>query len=160
MSNYLYHSVKHRLAAFVYRDDAAVAVTCCTKEKYPVFVNESLVMPARDVLLREAEKHICCIHAFVFMPDHCHFIIQGTAESADPLTAVKRFKQKSGYLLKHLFHRDIWQASYYDHILHSQDDLERQVRYILNNPVRKGIVSDWQSYPFKGSTVYNLDEWK
>jgi hypothetical protein len=32
------------------------------------------------------------------------------------------------------------------------------VEYILNNPVRKGIVQDWTQYPYKGAIGYNLED--
>ena len=30
--------------------------------------------------------------------------------------------------------------------------------YILNNPVRKGITTNWEEYPFSGSLDFNLNE--
>jgi hypothetical protein len=34
------------------------------------------------------------------------------------------------------------------------------LKYILNNPLRAGIVENWKEYKFKGSSIYNLDEWE
>ena len=36
------------------------------------------------------------------------------------------------------------------------ESVHRVVEYILNNPVRQGMVVNWQEYPFGGSLVYNL----
>ncbi len=33
-----------------------------------------------------------------------------------------------------------------------------QVRYILDNPVRRGLVSSWEKYPFKGSIGCKLED--
>ncbi len=37
---------------------------------------------------------------------------------------------------------------FYVHILRSDDDVRRNVRYILENPCRKGIEEDWRKYPY------------
>ena len=29
-------------------------------------------------------------------------------------------------------------------------------KYIVGNPVRKGIIERWEDYPFSGSLVYEL----
>jgi len=48
---------------------------------------------------------------------------------------------------------------FYDHILRKDEDIPKQINYILQNPVRKGLVKNWKDYPYKGSTLYNLNEW-
>lgn len=48
--------------------------------------------------------------------------------------------------------------SYHDHILRNEKDLEHQFYYILNNPVRKGLVKNWKDYAYKFSMIYELDE--
>ena len=51
-----------------------------------------------------------------------------------------------------------WQKDFYDHILKKHEDIAVQVRYILDNPIRKGLVSSWQGYPFKGSIGCNMED--
>jgi len=72
---------------------------------------------------------------------------------------VKNFKQNSGYWLSQNQPQVKWQKNFYDHILRRDEDVAKQVRYILENPVRKGLINNWKGYPFKGSTIYNLEEW-
>jgi hypothetical protein len=33
-------------------------------------------------------------------------------------------------------------------VLRSSEHLEEKVLYVLNNPVRQGLVSDWHKYPW------------
>ncbi len=42
----------------------------------------------------------------------------------------------------------LWQTYFYDHIVRKEEDLNNIARYILENPVRKGIVNDWRDYAF------------
>ena len=45
----------------------------------------------------------------------------------------------------------LWQARYYDHIVRRRDDGKRIAQYILENPVRKGLVEEVEAYPWSGS---------
>ena len=47
---------------------------------------------------------------------------------------------------------------FYDHVIRKSEDIVVQVRYILDNPVRKGLVSSWEEYPFKGSIGCKLED--
>ena len=68
---------------------------------------------------------------------------------------IVKFKQKSGFLLAGQGLR--WQKNYYDHILLTEEEIRKHIRYVLENPVRKGLILDWREYPFKGSTCYDLN---
>ncbi len=46
-----------------------------------------------------------------------------------------------------------WQKDFYDHVIKKKDDLARQVRYVPDNPVRKGLVDSWFDYPRAQSGV-------
>lgn len=41
-----------------------------------------------------------------------------------------------------------WEAESYDHEIKDQESMARIVRYVLNNPVKAGLVSDWQEWPW------------
>jgi putative transposase len=72
---------------------------------------------------------------------------------------MKMFKQKTGFLFSQAGCGIVWQKDFYDHIIRDEQDLTNHIRYILLNPVRKGLVSSWREYPHKGSTVYDLGRW-
>jgi hypothetical protein len=50
----------------------------------------------------------------------------------------------------------LWQRSYYDHILREDEDVVGVARYVLENPVRAGLVTEVIQYPFHGSFVMNV----
>lgn len=41
-----------------------------------------------------------------------------------------------------------WQHESYDHYVRDEEELDRTIRYILNNPVKAGLVDDWKKWPF------------
>jgi REP element-mobilizing transposase RayT len=51
-----------------------------------------------------------------------------------------------------------WQKDFYDHVIRKDEDIAIQVRYILDNPVRRGLVSSWQEYQFRGSIGCKLED--
>jgi REP element-mobilizing transposase RayT len=46
-----------------------------------------------------------------------------------------------------------WQKDSYDHFVRSYDEWQRIVTYILNNPVKAGLVDDWTAW--KGSYLFS-----
>lgn len=111
-----------------------------------------------EKLLDSAQHFAMAIHVFLFMPDHLHILMQGTSETSNALKFVSHFKQQTGYwFAKHELGG--WQKGFYDHILRTEVEIEKHTRYILENPVRAKIESDWFAYPHKGSTIYDFSKW-
>jgi putative transposase len=92
------------------------------------------------------------------MPDHQHLIITGTSNDADLWKTIVSYKQKTGFWFSENKPALKWQKDFFDHIIRKDETLATQVRYILDNPARKGIVSSWQDYPYKGSIGCRLED--
>ncbi len=92
------------------------------------------------------------------MPDHQHMIISGTKTSSDVSKTIANYKQKTGYWMSANGSMFIWQKDFYDHVIRKHEDLATQVRYIIDNPVRKGLVSLWYEYTFIGSFGCKLED--
>ena len=41
-----------------------------------------------------------------------------------------------------------WQSESFDHVLRSSENLDAKVEYLLENPVRAGLVVRWTDYPW------------
>lgn len=149
----------HRLPAAVYVGQRAVAFTACVCTHVHLFVDAETV-GVMDGLLREAAEHYhCAIVIYLFMPDHLHTVLM-SIDDGDPLSAMKRFKQRSSYWLAHHRPGVHWQKDFYDRIVRTEREFRNHIRYILNNPVRAGLVDDFRIYPFKGSTVFEIENWE
>jgi REP element-mobilizing transposase RayT len=66
------------------------------------------------------------------------------------------FKQLSGFWLARSVGATKWQGDYYDHVLRDEEEVLRHVRYVAQNPVRRGLVDDWVDYPYTGSDTLDL----
>lgn len=150
---------KHRLPPESYRGRVEVAFTACIQHRIPLFVDPNLVSRCVEILLEAAAYEHSDVLAFVFMPDHCHLLFHGRDDASDILRLMRRFKQRTGYLFSQQNVGARWQKDFYDHICRDDQEVQVQIRYIVENPVRKGIVKHWKDYRFKGSTVFDLDEW-
>ena len=83
------------------------------------------------------------------MPDHVHVVfllgekqtLSGVVSSFGKFTAKKlnEFLGRKGR---------IWQQGFYDHCLRDVESYLRHLRYIYNNPVRKGYVQNPEDWPF------------
>ena len=71
---------------------------------------------------------------------------------------MKMFKQESSFAFKKRYKNSLWQRSYYDRVLRKEETLKEVAWYIMNNPVRKGLVDDYRSYAFLGSLLIDIKE--
>ena len=41
-----------------------------------------------------------------------------------------------------------WQHNFFDHRLRNEEEGRNKSEYILQNPVRAGLIDDWQKWPY------------
>jgi REP element-mobilizing transposase RayT len=92
------------------------------------------------------------------MPDHLHIIVEGSNEEVNLLRFLNHFKQKTGFWMSRNQPDVSLQKDFFDHIIRKDESLPAVIRYVLDNPVRKGLVENWQDYPFKGAIGYELED--
>jgi REP element-mobilizing transposase RayT len=81
------------------------------------------------------------------MPDHIHLLLEGLAGRSDLCKFIKDAKQRTSYQAVRLGIGRLWQSGYHDHIVRQDDDIARYVNYIVQNPVRAGLVQRASDYP-------------
>ena len=128
-----------------------MALTVCVEGRAPILRDADLVRTFTGVLGTECAARGCIVPVSCFMPDHVHFMTQGTAADADAWDAVVRFKQRTGFLLGRLSPRACWQKGFHDHVLRSGEEAAVRARYIADNPVRRGLVTVWTDHLFTGA---------
>ena len=146
-----------RLACFDYAGPYRYFVTLCTADKRPIFAGNFDYPLAVGVLSRVAGRFGFYVLVYSFMPDHLHLLLEGTADT-NLKEFMRVFKQMTSYYYKRDTGAILWQRSYYDHILRRDEDSLAVARYILNNPVRRGLVEGITDYPYSGSFVVPLND--
>jgi putative transposase len=104
-----------------------------------------------DLLFEVSRSERFKVLAYCFMPDHLHLLLHGEDDKSNLKKFVSIYKQKSGYWFKKSYKENLWHISYYDHVLRKEENIENVSMYILENPIRKGLVSDYREYPFSRS---------
>ena len=129
------------------------------KPHFVTFVTENrALLPswARDIVLG------CCLHdhetryklhVAVVMPDHVHLILTPLIDCDRALVlplpkVMQAIKSACAHLINRRTgsHGAIWQEESFDRMLRCSEKLDEKIAYILNNPVRSGIVVDWREY--------------
>lgn len=142
-----------RLKNFDYIGTYAYFVTILTKDRGTYFREVEVVDSLIAILVKKARSERFDVLAYCFMPDHLHLLVSGADGKSDLKKFISLFKQKSGYWFKKNHNENLWHVSYYDHILRKEESIESVAMYILRNPVRKGLVSDFREYSFSKTFV-------
>jgi putative transposase len=124
----------------------------------PLFTTRQHVDLVYGQILRGAGEQGAAILAYCFMPDHLHLLIEMRADVSDCLRFISRAKQYSGFHFQRTFGQRLWQRYGYEHVLWDDRPVLLIARYILENPLRAGLVESPQDYGFSGSDVYDIRE--
>jgi putative transposase len=149
-----------RFPGFDYAGFNRYFITICAEKRTPVFLDIELGQFVVAQFLIIAERFGFEIIAYCVMPDHIHVLLAGQGDDAFLKPCLQRYKQATGYNWKHVRgHRTrLWQEGFHDRILRDDDPTEGVVRYILENPVRAGLVDDPRAYALIGSANYDIDD--
>ena len=92
------------------------------------------------------------------MPDHLHAVCEAGEDRCDFEEWVRLFKQRTAFEWKKRTGVRLWQSSYHDHVLRETESTRQAIRYVLENPVRGGLVASPGDYPHSGSLTCSREE--
>jgi REP-associated tyrosine transposase len=128
------------LKAFDYLGLQRYFLTFCTNNRERVFVSREPFDLVRNQIVRAATDEQFAIVADCFMPDHVHLLVEGESDTADCRRFIARAKQFSGYDYSQQFGKTLWQRYGYEHVLRQDEETLGVAKYIVENPVRGGLV--------------------
>jgi putative transposase len=79
----------------------------------------------------------------LLMPDHVHFLISFPDNGRRMQTTVSKWKEWTSKKLS-----ITWQRNFFEHRLRHDESARQKADYILFNPVRFGLVSKPEDWPF------------
>jgi len=122
---------------------------------FKTYLNWELPPQARDLVLEH------CLHdngskmrlyIAVVMPDHVHIIFMPLeTENHETFSfeeIVGAIKSASSHSVNKALQRSgtVWQDESFDHVIRHAEGLEQKIRYVRENPVRKGLVARAKDY--------------
>ena len=152
----------NRIESYDYSQTGAYFITICTQDRKRILskitVGTGVLDCPRVQLLKHgeiADKYIRQLNSFyahisvdryVIMPDHIHILMsiqEGQSGTPVPTSKIK-IDNKNSSVSKFIstfkrfcnkeYGENIWQRSYYDHIIRNQQDYNEIWEYIENNP--------------------------
>ncbi len=147
-----------RLPGINYTGFAAYFLTSCTLDRRKAFTTQDFCDECeRELFACSQEFGFTCI-AYCFMPDHTHILAEATREDSSLSKYLAMWKQRTGFEWRKKSEWRLWQKGYWERVLRTEDDMLGIARYIVDNPVRAGLVLGVKDYPFSGSEKHTLDE--
>jgi putative transposase len=137
---------------FDYTGRYAYHLVTVTTDREPLLVDET----AGDVASVLAESSAATkfdLLAYVGMPDHAHVLALGVADEANVIRFMQRFKQVTGFRYKRRCAGALWQHSFYDKALRRDEDVLIAAGYVLGNPVRAGLMTADDVWPYQGGVL-------
>jgi putative transposase len=147
-----------RLEGCPYVGFAYYFLTICAFNRQQVFKNHDAVNGVMTHFRQAAARERFAFLAYCFMPDHSHFLVEGTSSESNLRKFVDSAKQHSGFAYARAEGRRLWQEGYYDRVLRPNEEPKWVARYILENPVRGRLVESPLDYPFLGSDIWSIEE--
>ena len=117
----------------------------------PTWLQVSAVAQVVETAVRryheQAAYHLQC---FCLMPNHVHLLVT-TPELGPPLArTLQHLKGYTAQKANAVLGRSgkFWHRESYDHIVRNATELARITSYVLENPVKAGLVAEWQQWPY------------
>jgi putative transposase len=125
-------------------------ITACTADRRAILANER-VRNAFISFADIARSRGVFIGRYVIMPDHIHLFV-GLDDQKMPLSmwmkslknTISKTLRLQGVPVPH------WQKGFFDHVLRSNESYEEKWYYVRENPLRAGLVTRCNDWPFAG----------
>jgi REP element-mobilizing transposase RayT len=134
----------------VFSPTAIYFLTACTHSRAAWLacpqIHESLVAYFSRASVRGA-----AVGRYVLMPDHLHLFVSFRPGSLQLSPWMKSLKNSMSKTLRAMGKPGPhWQDGFFDHILRSSESYEEKWVYVRANPVRAGLVSQADDWPYQG----------
>ena len=146
-----------RLPPPIYKEPGRpFSITIGTSPREPVFADISFGLACVNLLRDIRDKHGLLVYAYCLMPDHVHLLAAMT--SRESITGAIRAWKSLCYRERHRRGDSarFWQRCFYDHDIRDDEGLFDVATYVLENPVRAGLVKNFHDYPLCGSLEFDV----
>jgi len=132
----------------------------------PLWLNDERVARMVADAIRGHDGKNYGLITYTIMPNHVHLVFEVARDSSRDQDQIHQFD--SGSKTKHyvvtnilrllkgatareaskLLHLEntFWQHESFDHLVRDEEELKRIIEYVLNNPVKAGLVKNWKDW--------------
>ena len=132
-----------------------VFVTVCSDRKRKIFNRPGSVRLFCDAW---NAADAWSVGLWIAMPDHIHFFVRPAVRAYPPLKQwVRYWKTLVSRQWPDASEQPIWQRDFWDRQLRRGESYHEKWQYIMENPVRAGLVRSSGEWPFQGQM--NVLDW-
>lgn len=91
------------------------------------------------------------LHAWVIMPNHVHLLLTPISNVSKFLQRLKGASALQANQQLGLLHKPFWQTESYDRLVRDNSEFQRVTNYIVQNPVKAGLVASQHQYPWSSA---------
>ena len=133
-------ALRHRDST-IYRLDAYCVMPNHVHAVFAPFLTEALAVELAEKALQQKRTALQQLLPADAEEETCQFVLASIMESLKGWTA-----RRCNQLLRR--QGQFWQHESYDHVIRHPAEWERVVSYVVNNPVKAGLVTNWQDWPW------------
>ena len=121
-------------------------ITVCTYRRRPVLANRAMHNLFKQAWSRWPDYPV---GYYTILPDHLHLMIRDLGQNRRNLCAwVAAWK---GHVTRNWNGTgELWQRSFWDRQIRSARDYDSKYLYVRDNPVRHGLVTESEDWPYQG----------
>jgi len=148
-ANQQYPRVPPRLRS-IYIPSSLFFVTLCTAGRRGCLANPLVHEAFINYCRRSCMRHGTVAGRYVIMPEHIHLFLR-LGRLARISSWVGGLKQCLTLVLRPQGVRDsVWQRGFFDHVMRSAESYSQKWDYVLQNPIRAGLVKRIEDWPYTG----------
>jgi REP-associated tyrosine transposase len=118
----------------------------------PVWLKDDRVARIVVEALHHRDERSYRLDAYCLMSNHVHAVFKPLLPATSmhsPLSSImKTLKGYTAFQANRVLGRSgaFWERESFDHAVRNAEEFDRIVRYVLNNPVKAGLVTEWQQW--------------
>lgn len=132
-------------------------ITFSCYHRKPNFTDAKACRTFVSALERARLSYQVCVYGYVIMPEHVHLLVSESRRST-LAQAIKSLKQGVARRLALRGGEPFWQARYYDFNVWSERKFTEKLRYLHRNPVKRGLVTLPEDWPWSSFRHYATGE--
>ncbi len=144
-------SLPHEIPSWVDPSNERYFITvCCQSRGKNQLANAEIGQRLFETIRHRNASGICYVSIALLMPDHIHLLVSFPQSEKRIRTVMSKWKEWTAKSL-----RVCWQRDFFEHRLRHDESFSDEADYILDNPVRAGLVKNCEDWPY----VFIADSW-
>ena len=137
-------ALPHDVPSWVDPQKEVYFVTISCKERFRnQLAVKGIAEPLFETVRHRQKQLLWWPHLFLLMPDHVHALLSFPPSGKAMQLVISKWKEWTAKQLK-----IVWQRDFFEYRLRREESWREKADYILENPVRKGLVGRAEDWPF------------